>query len=207
MAKGNNYLIQAGMARERFLTYDAEVLIRKLKLQTDGEYLYTRLLAQPYRIRRSTGDVERMENGAWVDANTFGEVMTLLDLVCDSREDRFLRGRWKNMASFGLLFHQNLLEGQRDIWADRFEDDPEGFRRACLALNGREVAMGDICYAIELFDGLEIAVQLWFGDEEFPASLRLLWDENALMYLKYETMYYVKGMLLERLWNEMSRGT
>ena len=199
----NNYLIQAGMARERFLTYDAVALGKKLKLRLDENFLYARMLGAEYRISRKNGDVARLEKGVWVDANTFDEVMTLLDLVCDSREDRYLSGRWKNMASFGLLFHQNLLEGKRDPWADRFEGDPEGFRWACRALGGRELAMGDICYAIELFDGLEIAVQLWFGDEEFPASLRLLWDENALMYLKYETMYFVKGMLLERVWNGM----
>lgn len=195
----NNYLIQAGMARERFLTYDAVVLAKKLGLKLDEDFLYARMLGTQYRISRKSGDVERLEKDAWVDANTFDEVMTLLDLVCDSREDRHLSGRWKNMASFGMLFHQNLLEGKRDPWADRFEQDPEGFRRACRSLQGREVALGDIGYAMELFDGLEIAVQLWFGDEEFPASLRFLWDENALMYLKYETMYFVKGMLLERI--------
>ena len=199
----NNYLIQAGMARARFLTYDAVALAKKLGLKLDDDFLYARMLGTPYRISRKKGDVERLEKETWVDANTFDEVMTLLDLVCDSREDRHLTGRWKNTASFGMLFHQNLLEGKRDPWADRFEQDPEGFRRACRSLQGREVAMGDICYAIELFDGLEIAVQLWFGDEEFPASLRFLWDENALMYLKYETMYYVKGMLLERIGDRM----
>ena len=57
----------------------------------------------------------------------------------------------------------------------------------------------DAAYAIELFDGLCIALQLWLGDEEFPARLRFLWDENALMYLKYETMYFARALLLRRL--------
>ena len=199
MSRPNNYLIQAQQAKDRFLTYDQEGLIAKLGLAFDDDYLYVPMLGQWYRLARKNGDLERQVGESWADANSFGEVMTLLDLVCDSREDRYLAGRWKNMSAFGLMFHQNLLEGVRDPWAERFEQDPEGFRRACRSLQGREVAMGDICYAIELFDGLEIAVQLWFGDEEFPASLRFLWDENALMYLKYETMYYVKGMLLERI--------
>ena len=46
-------------------------------------------------------------------------------------------------------------------------------------------------------------VQLWFGDEEFPASLRYLWDENALMYLKYETMYFARALLLRRIREKM----
>ena len=199
MSRPNNYLIQAQQAKDRFLTYDQEGLIAKLGLAFDDDYLYVPMLGQWYRLARKNGDLERQVGESWADANSFGEVMTLLDLVCDSREDRFLAGRWKNMSAFGLMFHQNLLEGVRDPWAERFEQDPEGFRRACTALKGRALDIGDIAYAIEVFDGLELVLQLWFGDEEFPASLRFLWDENALMYIKYETMYYAKGLLLERI--------
>ena len=128
--------------------------------------------------------------------------MTLLDLICDSRENRFISGRFKNMADFGHAFHQNLLE-ERDPNAELFQSRPEDFRKACVALGGKPLSTGDIAYSIEVFDGLPLLVQLWFGDEEFPASLRFLWDENALMYLKYETMYYARELLLERLKAEM----
>ena len=140
-----------------------------------------------------------------MDANSYEEVMTLLDLVCDSREDRHLSGRWKNMSAFGLQFHQNLLEGTRDPWAEAFQADQEGFRRACIALGGKPLPNGDIAYAIELFDGLPVALQLWLGDEEFPPSLRLKWDENASMYIRYETMYFAKALLLDRIADEMKR--
>ncbi len=203
MERENNYLIQAAQARRRFLCYDQEKLIQKLKLKYDDTYLYTVMLCRPYRIHRATGDVERLEKDTWVDANTFAEVMTLLDLVCDSREDRFLACQWKNMNAFGLMFHQNLLEGARDPWAEKFDQDPEGFRRACLALQGQPLPQGDVAYAIELFDGLCIGVQLWLGDEEFGPSLRFLWDENATMYIRYETMYYARGMLLQLLEENM----
>lgn len=196
MERTDNYAIQVQQAKERFLTYDQEKLIGKMKLEADEDYLYIPMLAQRHRIGRRTGDMERLTQAGWVGANSHGEVMTLLDLICDSAYDRSIRGSWKAMAAFGLMFHSDLLEGKRDPWADRFEADPEGFRRACEALGGRPLPVGDIGYAIELFDGLEILVQLWFGDEEFPASLRFLWDENALQYIKYETMWFARGLLL-----------
>lgn len=199
MSRVNNYLIQAQQAKQRFLTYDQSAILAKLKLRHDEDFLYVRMLSRQYRIHRRTGDITRQTPRGWADANTYEEVMTLLDLVCDSRPDRWLSGRWKNMPSFGLMFHQNLLETGRDPWAEKFQNDPEGLRRACLALNGRPLPNGDVCYAIELFDGLEIALQLWLGDEEFPPNLRFLWEENALMYIKYETMYFAKGLLLDRL--------
>ena len=198
MGKPDNYRIQARQAKDRFLTYNQQDLIRKMKLRYDSDYLYIPMLSRLHRISRTTGDMERLEGEHWADANSHGEVMTLLDLICDSRENRSVSGKWKAMGAFGLMFHQNLLEG-RDPWADRFEADRSGFRRACEALGGRPFPTGDIAYTIELFDGLEVLVQLWFAEEEFPASLRLLWDENALQYIKYETMYFAKGLLLQRL--------
>ena len=203
MERTNNYLIHAQQAKDRFTTYNQEVLIEKLHLSHDDNYLYTTMLSEHYRIHRKTGDICRKTDTGWVEANSYEEVMTLLDLVCDSREDRFLSGRWKSLADFGLMFHRSLLEGKADPWAEKFQADTDGFRKACLAMGGKPFPRGDLAYAIELFDGLSILVQLWFGEEEFPAAIRFLWDENALMYLKYETMHFAKGLLLDKIAERM----
>lgn len=202
MARTDNYLKQAAQAKAYFLTYDQEALIRKLNLAYDEDYLYPVFFSQTYRLNRKTGDLARQGGQGWEDANTHGEVMTLLDLICDSREDRFVSGKWKDMAQFGHAFHQNLLE-ERDPLAERCQERPQVFRRWCEALGGKPMPTGDIAYSIEVFDGLPLMIQLWFGDEDFPASLRLLWDENALMYLKYETMYFAREVLLSGLKREM----
>ena len=199
MERVDNYQIQTQQAKKRFLSYDQQKLIEKLKLKYDAEFLYVKMLCKLYRLNRTSGDLESWDGTDWQDSNTFGEVLTLLDLVCDSREGRYLSCRWKNMQSFGLMFHQNLLEKDRDPWADRFQQDPEGLRKACLALGGQPLPQGDVAYAIELFDGLPIALQFWEGDEEFLPRLRFLWDENALMYIKYETMYYAVNLLMDRI--------
>ena len=203
MARTDNYLIQAQQAKQRFLTYDQNQLIQKLILPHDGNHLYVAMLSRRYRIDRSSGDLAKEVAGNWADANTYEEVMTLLDLVCDSKENRFLTGKWKNMTDFGLMFHRNLLENKKDPWAEKFQAQPDAFRTACEILGGPPFPLGDIAYDIELFDGLPILVQLWFGDEEFPASLRFLWDENALMYIRYETMYFAKGLLLQEIEERM----
>lgn len=203
MERRDNYKIQASQAKQHFLTYDQDRLIKKLKANADERYIYVQFLRDPYRLNRNTGDVERYLDGKWVDGNSFGEVMTLLDLICDSREDRWLTGRWRSMGDMGMQFHQNLLEEKRDKMADLVDKDPDCFRRACGAMGGRSIPGADISYAIELFDGLEICIQFWFGDDEFYPRLRYLWDENALQYLRYETMYYAVGLLQQRLREKM----
>lgn len=195
MERVNNYLLQAQQAKKRFLTYDQKALAAKLGLKWDEEYLYVNLLCQLYRLNRFSGDIRRCRDGVWVDANSHREVMTILDLVCDSREDRYITGRWKNMQSFGKLFHSSLLEKERDPRALRYDRDPESLHRACRALGGQPMTGADICYSIEVFDGLRLCVQFWHGDEEFSPRLRYLWDENADQYLRYETMYFAIDLL------------
>ena len=203
MERVDNYLLQARQAKQYFLRYDQDALIAKLKLKADDEYLYVNLLCELYRIRRDTGDMERCHRGNWVDANSHREVMTILDLVCDSRADRFVTGRWKIMQAFGMQFHSGLLEKERDPWAIRFDRDPESLHRACLALGGKAIPGADICYSIEFFDGLPLCIQFWHGDEEFSPRLRYLWDENADRWLKYETMYFALNLLHGRMAEEM----
>lgn len=202
MQRRNNYLIQAQQAKERFLTYDQQKLIRKFSLEFDEAYFYVNFLCKQYRISRTTGDLAFRAGDQWRDGNSYGEVMTLLDLLCDSRDDRFLSGRWKNMQSFGLQFHRNLLEDSRDPVADRFQQEPELLRAACRRLRGEKISGGDISFSVELFDGLRIGILFWFGDEEFAPRLRFLWDENAMMYIRYETMHFAVGLLKQALLEE-----
>ena len=203
MERRDNYAMQAEKAKESFLHYDQEALIRKFRLRADENYLYPVMLSDTYRLSRTTGDLSRYAGDTWVDANTHGEVMTLLDLLCDSREDRFLTGSWKSMQAFGNQIHRNLLERPRDLTAERFAQNMDRFERACRSLGGTPVPMGDMGFAIELFDGLKIAVALWREDEDSPAALRYYWDENALMYIRYETMYYAVDLLRSRLKGRM----
>lgn len=205
MAKPDNYAIQAQDAKNRFLTYDQEKIIEKFHLQADADYLYPVMLGSPYRLCRKTGNLERKEGEVWVNANTFGEVMTLLDMLCDARENRYLAGRYKQQQHFGLMFHQNFAEDRKNPLALAFDEDEAALRRACHALGGKDFPGGDYGCMIELFDGLGIGLLFWHGDEEFAPRQRFFWDENALMWLRYETMYYAVGILQQQLMKSLAK--
>ena len=198
----DNYAIQTRQAQERFLTYDQQELIARCRLHHDEDYLYIRFLGSPYRICRHNGSMERKAGDRWVDGNSFHEVLTILDWLCDSRPDRYITGRWINPATSGPSFHTGLQEGE-DPNAAFFDAHPKEFCSACLALGGEEFPGADLSFAIELVDGLRILVQLWHGDEEFPARVRCLWDENTYKYIRYETTWYATGLLLKRIRQHM----
>lgn len=195
----DNYAIQAAQAKQLFLRYDQQELIQRCHLRHDDAYFYVTFLSAPYRICRSTGNMTRWDGEEWRDGNSFAEVMTLLDWLCDSRADRYITGRWVNLVTQGANFHRSLQEDGPDPTAQLFDAHPDAFHAACQALQGEKQQGGDISYAIELLDGLRILVQLWHGDEEFAPRLRCFWDENALRYLRYETTWYAQGLLLARL--------
>lgn len=199
MEKRDNYAIQAQAARNRFLGYDQQRLIEKFHLKADDRYLYTTMLASPYRICRRTGDLERKVGDTWVSGNSFNETLTLFDVLCDSKEDRSLSGAWRSMRDFGLQFHTGLLERSKDPTAARFDREPALLRRGCEGLGGVPMPGADISYKIELCLGLPILLQFWHGDEEFSPRVRYLWDENAASYIRYETMWYAVNLLLERI--------
>lgn len=181
------------------MTYDQQELIRRCRIPFDEAYLYTRLLGQKYRICRKSGNMERLVQEAWVDGNSFGEVMTILDWLCDSKENRYITGRWINIISHGHYFHRELQEEKKDAYAEHFSQNPESFACACEALGGEKMPGGDVSYAIELLDDLRVLVQLWYGDEEFFPKLCFLWDENTTRYIRYETTWYAVGLLRQRL--------
>ena len=198
----NNYIIQMQQAKKRFLTYDQQELIARCKLRHDETYFYFPFLNEPHRICRQTGDLERFCGGVWQDANSFNEVLTVLDWLCDSHPDRYLAHRWVNIVSQGPAFHQNLQEGP-DRHAELFQNAPEQFRAACLSLGGEPLPGPDMGFAIELVDGLRVFVQIWFGDDEFPSRVRCLWDENTTQYIRYETTWYATALLLHRITEKM----
>ena len=199
MARTNNYLIQAQMAKERFLGYEQEKLIGKFQLEHDEMWLFVPLLDCTYRICRKSGDMQRREGETWVDGNSYEEVMTLLDLLCDSREDRCLTGQWQNLQSFGLQFHQNLLEESRDAFAEHIDKDPALLHRAAEKTGAQQLKGGDMGYSFPFFEDLRIGLLFWHGDEEFAPRVRYLMDGNAKQYLRYETMWFAVTLLRRRI--------
>lgn len=202
-SKRDNYQIQAMQAKRHFLTYDQQELIDRCHLRFDEKYLYTKFLSEDYRICRRTGDMERFSGGSWISGNGFGEVMIILDWLCDSRKDRYITGRWINIVTQGHNFHRSLQEDKRDPDAELFSKNPEAFARACKALGGEALPGADVGYAIELMDGLKIFVKLWHADEDFPAKLLCMWDENTTRYIRYETTWYAVGLLMDRIKERM----
>lgn len=72
-------------------------------------------------------------------------------------------------------------------------------RAVCSRLGQLSSIKGDLSAVIPVFDFLPVCLRFWDADEEFPASLQILYDENILDFMRFETVFYMTDHLLGRL--------
>lgn len=77
---------------------------------------------------------------------------------------------------------------------------PEALRARCAQLGGRETAgKADLRFELPFLPRYPVAMNLWFADEDFPASGRLLLDSSAEHYLTIEDSVTVGALVLAAL--------
>ena len=60
----------------------------------------------------------------------------------------------------------------------RYGHDPEDFKRAAEALDGRPVDMADVAYRMLPFPRVPLYYLLWRGDDEFEPEVKILFDRS-----------------------------
>jgi hypothetical protein len=199
----NNYERSRDRAQNYFLGFDRQTIIDTWNLSSDADWMYVDFLHQTYRIHRETGCVQRCRDCSHAG---FAETLSIFDLLCHQGSEKTVSGSFapvnslKNAPRAGGVatdFHSKT--------ATVFDSDPEGFTRACLELGGQRVPMGDLGFRFRVFGDLDVILKFYHADEDFPASLTLLWDLETLSFIYYETVFYIAGFLLESIREQMKQ--
>jgi hypothetical protein len=82
---------------------------------------------------------------------------------------------------------------------DRYGRDPEGFRRAVAALDGRLVDMADAAGRLLPFPRIPMYFLMWFADEEFPADLKVLFDRSIEQVLPADAIWALINRVAQAL--------
>ena len=199
----SNYDVSAARAAQAFLQYDSVHMAEKFGLTLDEDYLYVMFVSAPYRVSRRTGVVERLDD-VQPQPVTFNECMTIYDVLCDSKDGCHLTGHFCRVNDLpGVAQTSGLGNDLFAAYEKRFDEDIDALCRACQALGGTPLTGGDAGYQLPLFPFLPVQLRFWRSDEEFPASLQLLWDENTQQFMRYETTYYAANHLMRTLCAKM----
>ena len=203
MAQSNYDITLARMPKE-FLKYDQQRMIRMFCREHDASFLYLRFLDRQYRVSRETGTIEWTQDRTSWHAAGFLDAMTIYDLLCCAKDGAQLSGRYCKAENLpGAMHGANPDKDAFQTFAKSCDKDPQKLAHACQALRGTDLHTGEISYEIPMFAFLPVIVQFWASDDEFPPVFKLMWDENALSFLRFETVCYAARYLVSRLQSYM----
>ena len=191
----SNYDKMLADALQRFTTYDRAILTRRPGVEGGNEALSTCFLGEPVLLNPERGAIT--VGGRPAD---FGEALSILDWLCDGRLDAKASGNYCTVSSLpGVLVSGSGLTMNGGSLAAKIHENPEKFHAACQRMGGKSVLMGDIGYCLPIFPEVCVCLKFYFGDDEFTPQLTFFWDQNILQFVRYETVYYIAGCLLQRL--------
>lgn len=197
----DNYEIRRDEAQKYFLSFDQEEIIHRWNLNADDAYIYVTFLHQRYRIDRRCGRVTYSADGfITMEEAGFEEVLSIFDLLCHAKTPPKALENWSVVNSLkGHPQTVGVQETRSGKEADLFDQDVDKYRNVCRSLGGTEVSMGDVGFEFVVFQNLKVRLKFYRADEEFAAQVVLLWPENALEYMYYETTFYVLRFLLKSI--------
>ncbi|MDR1956377.1 MAG: DUF3786 domain-containing protein [Treponema sp.] len=103
---------------------------------------------------------------------------------------------------WGEVYYQNFKGRCITRFAYAFGKDAAGFKRVMEetpALHAEPLSQGDAGYRFEFMSGLYTSFLLWAGDEEFPPSAQILFDDNVPFAFTAEDIAYAGELIIKRL--------
>jgi hypothetical protein len=120
----------------------------------------------------------------------------------DSPNAVLTTGKWISFADLpdGRVYDSAFQGNTGNLLVKTFGVDVELLRRACKVLEAVALSgFGDVAYIVQALPRIPIMVNYWQGDEDFPSTCKLLFDETVSCYLPTEACAILGGMLARRL--------
>ena len=191
----SNYVRQAIAARDAFLRWDQEAMIRRYGLDADRDFLYIAFCGGSYRVSRKSGQIDLLSGEFWEECLDFDAVMSIYDVLCRDKTPTLSGEVCSIFALPNVVLSSGLGSSTFTDAARWFSGKTEALCRACRALGGTALEGGDAAFRLPVFPFFPVILRFWDADEEFPAQLNLLWDKNSQQFVRYETLYYIAGSL------------
>ena len=108
-------------------------------------------------------------------------------------------GEWISFSELpdGRFYNQAFQGYTGDQLGRTFQNDHQSYEHAAQALGGSRRALGDVAYAFQALPRVPVLVVYWLGDEDFPATSRILFDASASHYLPTDA-YAILGSTITR---------
>lgn len=110
-----------------------------------------------------------------------------------------LTGRWVSFADLpdGRTYNVAFQGYSGDELVKKFGFDLDAFKAACSKSGGNFIDIGSASFIFRALPRVPLMTTYWLGDEDFPSSCKILFDESATHYLPIDACA-ILGRILTR---------
>lgn len=188
--------------REQLAEIDARILAKNTGTNFDAELLGFDLailgreffVPYPSFVVHEAG-VEHHEGSLWIQA--------LVAHYFRTADGTAIKDTWVSFQDLpnGMLYVKAFQGYTGDKLAKAFGNDVDRLHDACRKLRGKPLQIGDVAYCFQALPRVPVAVVYWTGDEDFPPTAQLLFDESACHYLPTDSFATIGGRLCNMILN------
>lgn len=112
-----------------------------------------------------------------------------------------LTGRWVSFADLpdGRTYNAAFQGYSGNEVVKAFGLNLDGFKAACEKAEGRSVEVGSASFIFQALPPVPLMLTYWLGDEDFPSSCKVLFDESASHYLPIDACAILGSMLTRKI--------
>lgn len=112
-----------------------------------------------------------------------------------------LTGKWVSFADLpdGRMYNAAFQGYSGDEVVKTFGFDLDRFKSACLKTGGKPVDVGSASFIFQALPHVPLMTTYWLGDEDFPSSCKVLFDESASHYLPIDACAIIGSILTQKL--------
>ena len=112
-----------------------------------------------------------------------------------------IKNNWVSFADLpdGRMYNAAFQGYSGDEIVKAFSFDLDAFKSACLKAGGKPIELGSASFTFQALPRVSLMLTYWLGDEDFPSSCKILFDESACHYLPIDACAILGSMLVRKL--------
>ena len=112
-----------------------------------------------------------------------------------------LTGKWVSFADLpdGRMYNAAFQGYSGNEVVKTFGFGLDRFKSACLKAGGKSIEVGSASFIFQALPRVPLMLTYWLGDEDFPSSCKVLFDESASHYLPIDACAILGSTLTGRV--------
>lgn len=186
MRNESNYEKVFEVFRSYFLESDQEKAAEKLDLKIDRDYCYVPFFHEICKINRKNGMICK-ENGEKVSVTDRLSILHHLHYYQDTAIQSSQKVPFRQIRE-ASVFEKAYIKSSVEPLKKAFAGSPEKLVESGLLIGGKKESYGDASITLQAFPKISLTYIFWDGDEEFPASVNILFDDQIAKWTHPESV-------------------